>query len=321
MPHSGVMLQSIERVHNEEIRRKSVYFRCHVFFFTLIPFLMTQFPEAFMDIVSPATRDFLRSTGESDAVVAESNQVVVSPGGAVFTSIQAAIDSITDASQQKQYALFVGPGTYNEVVTLKPWIYIDGAGQDGQGNNYTIISAPGGNSDTSATVTGASNSGLSSVTVESTYAPGALMNACIDCTGAEDFSCFGVIAIAYDSASTACTMLPVVNNRGNLNPNVACRVAMFDCVLTAQAQNPRSFAIALWSVENGAYQVAQSTLTATGNYVAVGGCGNPGAGSTLIFQECAITGTQYSLQTGTGSTVVAMGCTLNGPVGPGVVIK
>ncbi len=252
---------------------------------------------------------------------AAANQIVVSPGGAVFTSIQAAINSISDASQQKQYVLFIGPGTYNEVITMKPWVSLDGAGQDEHGNNYTIISAPGGNSDSSATVHAASNSGLSAITVESTYASGNTMNACIDCTGATDFSCYGVKAIAYDSASTACTILPVVNNRGNVDPGTSCTVALFDCTFIAQAQNPRSFAIALWSVAGGTYQVVLSTLTATSNYVAVGGCGNPGSGSNLLFNQCNIQGTEYCLQTANGSTVVAMQCQLTGPVGPGVIVK
>lgn len=264
----------------------------------------------------------MRTMGDARATAAPApNQVTVSPGGAVFSSIQAAIDSINDASQQKQYALFIGPGTYNEVITMKPWVFLDGAGQDQHGNNTTIITAPGGSSETSATVHAASNSGLSLITVESTYAPGAFMNACIDCTGATDFSCYAVTAIAYDSPSVGCNLLPVTNNRGSQMSAPGCRVGMVNCTLTAAAQNPHSFAIALWAVGNGQYQVEESTLVGTGQYVAVGGAGNPGAGNKLIFQVCNITGTQYCLQTASGSTVLAAQCTLTGPVGPGVVVK
>lgn len=263
----------------------------------------------------------IAQSNKVSAMALQNNQIVVSPGGATFTSIQTAINSITDASEQKQYSLYIGPGTYNENVVMKPWVGLFGAGQDENGQNYTIISAPGSNSETAATVIAASNSNISAVTVESTYAPGMLSCACIDCTGATDFSCYGVIAIATDSPNEACNLFGIVNNRGNGTPTVTSSVELYDCTLTAQAQNPQSFAIALWAVSGGTYMVADCILTGVSNYVAVGGCGNPGAGSVLKFSQCSITGTQYCLQTADGSTVMAMQCKLTGPVGPGVIVK
>lgn len=253
-------------------------------------------------------------------VQAASNQVVVDPGGQTFSTIQAAIDSITDASHQKQYLLNVGPGTYNEKITLKEWVFIEGAAQDIHGNNTTTISAPGSSdaSRTNPTIQAASNSGVAAVNVESTYVQGAIMCAALDCTGATNFACNSVNATVYDSPNAACNMLPIVNNFG-LNP-AACEVALFECVLTAQAQNAQSFAIALWSVQNGIYQVFSSTLIGTGQYVAAGASANPASGSKLSFEGCVITGTQYSLQTSSGCTVTADNCTLNGPVDQGVIV-
>jgi hypothetical protein len=64
------------------------------------------------------------------------NSVVVQPGGQSFSTITAALGSITDASQQREYVLSIGAGTYSEAVTCKPWVYLSGAGV-----GQTIITA------------------------------------------------------------------------------------------------------------------------------------------------------------------------------------
>ena len=55
--------------------------------------------------------------------------VTVAKSGADFTSIQAAIDSITDANSDNRYLVWVGPGWYNEQVTLKNYVYLQGVEQ------------------------------------------------------------------------------------------------------------------------------------------------------------------------------------------------
>ena len=54
--------------------------------------------------------------------------VLVAKSGGDFTSVQAALGSITDASASKHYLVWVGPGTYNERVQMKPFVDIEGAG-------------------------------------------------------------------------------------------------------------------------------------------------------------------------------------------------
>ena len=53
--------------------------------------------------------------------------VVVAKSGGDFTTIQAALDSITDASATKRYLVWVAPGVYNERVTMKQYVDIEGA--------------------------------------------------------------------------------------------------------------------------------------------------------------------------------------------------
>lgn len=70
----------------------------------------------------------------------------VADGANTFNSIQAAIDSITDASQSNPYLIKVMPGTYSEAVTLKNGVNVEGSGQDETiiTFNADIINIPAG---------------------------------------------------------------------------------------------------------------------------------------------------------------------------------
>ncbi len=90
------------------------------------------------------------------------NLIVVAKGGGDFTSIQAALDSITDNSASSPYLIWVAPGTYAEKVTMKEYIDIEGAGE-----LVTKITAPGSTLAT-GTLVGANNAELRFLTVENT---------------------------------------------------------------------------------------------------------------------------------------------------------
>ncbi len=91
-----------------------------------------------------------------------SNGLVVAKSGGHYTSIQAALDGITDASQENPYLVWVGPGIYDEQVIMKPWVAIHGAGRD----LTTIRSTAGGETGCDqGTVVGADDAELRSLTV------------------------------------------------------------------------------------------------------------------------------------------------------------
>ena len=91
------------------------------------------------------------------------NVVYVAKSGAAFTSIQAALNSITDNSSSNKYLVKISPGAYTETVTMKPFVDIEGSGE-----GVTKISFTGSASINTGTVIGASNAELRSLTVENT---------------------------------------------------------------------------------------------------------------------------------------------------------
>ena len=69
------------------------------------------------------------------------NVVVVAKSGGDYTSVQAAIDSITDDAADNPYLVWVAPGVYEEQVTMKPYVHLQGAGQEA-----TVITSTASNS-------------------------------------------------------------------------------------------------------------------------------------------------------------------------------
>ncbi len=90
------------------------------------------------------------------------NVVIVAKSGGDYTSVQAAIDSITDAAVDNPYLVWVAPGEYEEQVTMKPYVHLQGAGQDA-----TVITSTANSSwpPTQATLILASDVSLRDVTV------------------------------------------------------------------------------------------------------------------------------------------------------------
>jgi hypothetical protein len=84
---------------------------------------------------------------------------VVAKSGGDFTTITAALDSITTASANDHYLIYVAPGTYTETVIMKPFVDIEGAGE--LATKITSGSNTG-------TIQGASDAELRFLTVENT---------------------------------------------------------------------------------------------------------------------------------------------------------
>ncbi len=91
------------------------------------------------------------------------NMVIVAQSGGDFTTITAALNSITTASVTNHFLIYVAPGVYNERVTMKQYVDIEGAGE-----LTTRITFTGSTSITTGTLLGANNAELRFLTVENT---------------------------------------------------------------------------------------------------------------------------------------------------------
>jgi hypothetical protein len=91
------------------------------------------------------------------------NVVVVAKSGGDYTGVQAAIDSISGAAADNPYLVWVAPGVYSETVTMKPYVHLQGAGQEA-----TIITSTASSSawpPAQATLVLASDASLRDLTV------------------------------------------------------------------------------------------------------------------------------------------------------------
>ena len=91
------------------------------------------------------------------------NVVIVAKSGGDFTTITAALTSITTASDTNRYLIYVAPGVYTERVTMKQFVDIEGAGE-----LTTKITFIGDASVVTGTVVGANDAELRFLTVENT---------------------------------------------------------------------------------------------------------------------------------------------------------
>jgi hypothetical protein len=138
--------------------------------------------------------------------------VVVAKSGGDFSTISAALASITSASAANPYLVYVAPGVYTEQVSMKPYVDIQGSGEQA-----TRISFHGSASDNASTVNGASNAELRFLTVENTggYSNGS--------------------AIYNSSASPRLTHLTITASNATLNigvKNISASPVMTDLTIS-----------------------------------------------------------------------------------------
>ena len=244
------------------------------------------------------------------------NTVSVSPGGATFPTIAAALASITDNSLQKQYLLYVGPGTYNEQVTLKPYVYLHGAGQ-----GQTIINCPPTqDAFQRGVVIAASNSGITGMTVNCLGGSWGAWSTALIAAGTNPFMASDVAFVSDDQGNAGVNSETVAVNWNAAGSGQQAVVYLSYCKITSNMQSNQSVAVGI--IVNGPANATlmECKVGAQGGSQSFGVQSNGGANVTC--DNCYAQGATMALSIPDyNSTLIANNCQINGPVGPGVQVN
>jgi pectin methylesterase-like acyl-CoA thioesterase len=244
---------------------------------------------------------------------ADGNSVQIDPGGATFPTIGAALASITDASQQKQYLLTLSSGTFNETVTLKPWCYLHGSGQA-----QTFVTAPPTPDQYGrGTIITASNSSVSNMTVSCVGGSWGQWSTALNIGGSSPFYAEQVMLITDDQGNAGLNSETVAVN---WNPSVPgpSQVYLSYATVISNMQSNQSTAVAV-IVNAAAAQLTESKVVAEGGGQSFGVQSNGGA--VVNLDSCFAQGATFALNIPDGqSTLIATNCQIDGPVGQGVQI-
>jgi pectin methylesterase-like acyl-CoA thioesterase len=253
---------------------------------------------------------------KANAAQLSANTVRIDPGGATFPTIGQAIASITDASQQKEYLLTIGPGTYNEQVTLKPFVYLDGAGA----GQTIITNPPTQDAFSRGTVIAASNSGIGDMTVTCEGGSWGDWSTAVVIGGCTPFYADNVQMVCDDQNNAGINIETCAVN-WNSEGQGPSQVYISYSSVTANAQSGQSSGLALIaSGLNAACNVEciESKFVATGGANPIGAYSN--YNSNITFDNCYIEGAYFALDL-SDAAITANNCQINGPVQNGVVIN
>jgi hypothetical protein len=260
------------------------------------------------------TSSKFESSEKAQAAGDTPNIVKVYPGGRTFPTITAALASITDNKLQKQYTLYVSPGTFNEKVTMKPYVSIQGAGR-----GQTIITAPAAaDAFSGGTIVAASNCTLGNVTVSSLGGVWGSYSMALSCSGVTNFSCDNSELIVNDQNQAGVNQTTVtVDYNYYGTPSM---VYINYCTITCTAQNSESGAACLNCWSKATTQLIESKLTATGGRQAFGVI--TALGGIVNLDDCYIEGAYFALYDSDGiSPITANNCQINGQVSNGVTVN
>ncbi|MEO8379906.1 MAG: pectinesterase family protein [Acidobacteriota bacterium] len=236
------------------------------------------------------------------------NTVTVQPGGKTFSTVTDAMNSITDAKLQKQYVVQIGPGTYNEVVVCKPYVFLAGAGV-----SVTTITAPASaNQWDKGTVKAASNSAVQNMTILSMGNGWGSWATAVDCTAAVNFdieNC-NLEANATDNGPNLVTLA--------VDYSAAGGGSQINVAYTMVGAHGGAQPIGILVYARGYVNVNDSKIVADGAGTAWGGSASNGAAIELYGST--VLGTMSLVLSDASAHITAKNCTLIGPYSPGVVV-
>lgn len=257
------------------------------------------------------TSDAIFLQAKTRALALPANTVQVWPGGATFTSIQAAINSITGASPQEQYQVAVGSGTFNENVVMQDNVWVIGAGQD-----ITYITANGQANFGAGVVNSASNCGISEVTVTAVGGGWGTCPIGIKIMGSGKFHISGVNIVTSDNNNGGNNVRGISNNTGSYAGTVILGQSSIQASGVAETT---AVGIELFGMSGFSIFINISTIQVNCSQ----GFGvSTAVNATATLDNSKIIANTWALYNSDGSAAItANQCTISGPVSGGVVVN
>lgn len=251
--------------------------------------------------------------GNEKATALPANTVQVWPGGAQFTTIQAAINSITNASPQVQYQVSIGPGTYNENVTMKDYVFLMGAGE-----TATIITAPGQPNFGAGVVNSASNCGISDLSIVATGGAWGTCPVGIKITGSGKFHVSDVTITSTDSNISGNNVRGISNNTGSY---VGYLILGDSTINVSGTDQSVCVGVEGFGTPGNASSLTMyidiCTISSTTGYGVV-----TAVAASATLDSSAISGPVYALENSDSmSPITANQCKITGPVSSGVIVN
>jgi hypothetical protein len=249
------------------------------------------------------------------ATIPGPNQVVVTDdfgNQTTFSTITDALNSITNASDEDEYLVSIGPGLYSENVVLKPWVHLTGAGVA-----QTIIVGPALGV---PALQGSSNSSVQGCGIQVHGAPGGGNAVAVQVVSSTDFT-IGNCAIYADDGGSPQTGTGVYGITVDYPNGNDSSVAVSYCSIQVTSTGDGAASATGVVVNQGALlQVFTSKIFADRTITNIGGASVLEAGLQLDY--CTVSGSSWALYLDdSGASCVATGCTIDGPVSQGVQVN
>lgn len=234
--------------------------------------------------------DGSRQLSAATAPLKPANIKWVALSGGDFTTIQAAIDSISDASASNPYLIRVGPGVYSGAITLQQWVSVEGSGE----GTTRIHGAIGGGA---AVVSQPDNTELRNLTVELTNS---------------DFSVG--YAIHVTSGSPRIRNVTVTGTGTTMELVYADGASPVLTHTTITLSGTGGFATGFHSFAGGPVTLTDCTISVSGADTSVARGAFAYGGGTLVLKNCVISSNGYSIASQNAAVLKAVQCQLTGTI-------
>jgi hypothetical protein len=217
------------------------------------------------------------------------NQVTVYPPtpGGPFSTIQAAINSISGQGPQNQYTVYAGPGTYNESITLAPWIVVSGSGSD-QTKVTGIVNA-------------ASNASLNSMTI----APPTAVSYAISAVAVTKFGILSCAIVCVTVEGALPNGMLIDGRRGDAS------ATLDNTTFSLNGPSPAAdYAIAIGAI--GSAIVVMTSGSVTSQMAAKRDTAVQTASASISLRYLTVSSSNLALSTDARGHIYIAGCTITG---------